>query len=206
MLSILHLLCLTVVHPLLRCPGRCLSLPSWPLFSLALVCLISVLSRCEPSLLCISHHLSSNSCLQLVCSAETRKRHKAERDKTAADAQLDAISVRVGELKTDDAKAAEKPCATRGRYKRGDLTADCKVRMCYDDHELLSGQVQSCARKYKCSPQACGRARDQLSESVLSQRDDATYSLLEGGADLFASCLASLEGSYLSAFHIYIYI
>ena len=102
-----------------------------------------------------------------------------------ADKQLDASSTRVGELRTEEARTAEKPAVQRGRYKKNDLTADCKVRMVYDDGELLSGNLSSHARRYKCSPQACGRARDQCSEVVLSQRDAATYSLLDRGADLF---------------------
>ena len=137
----------------------------------------------------MSHHPVS------ICliTAMSRKLKAATTDKIDAERQLDAKSVRLGDLRTEEARGSECPSSakSRGRHKRGDVSASATLRMFYEDGDVLSGNQQSFSRRYDCAPQTIGRCRDQVSEAVLTQRDDSTYKLLDATADLIVPMLAS---------------
>ncbi len=135
------------------------------------------------------------SCLHWACAVQMKDRRlaKVTKQKEEADKLLDASSVRYGQLRTQEACEAERPTGgkTRGRLKRNDMTADTKIRIFFDDGDVLSGHQQSCARRYGFEPPTIARARDQVAESVCIQRDDATYTLLDNKADIIVPTFAA---------------
>ena len=83
------------------------------------------------------------------------------------------------------------PHKTAGRFKKRDLTADVKIRMCFEEGDLLSGHLNASARRHKCEAATVMRSRDQCAEGVLTQRDTATRELLGAEHDIYV--LASLH-------------
>ncbi len=132
-------------------------------------------------------------CIPVCRPAAKRRAEKAAAAKHAAEAALDASSTRMGELRTEEARTAEKPPELRkaGRGKRGDVTTDAKLRMMFDEGDALSGHQNSTARRFDCDPQTVRRIKEQTSETVLTQRDDSTHALIEAGADLFVADLVA---------------
>ena len=129
----------------------------------------------------------------LYAQAAERRATIAMQSKRTSDVLLDATAVRHGDIKTDEAKTAAQPSShrERGRGKTCDITSDAKLRFCFEDNDVLSGHISSCARRYKCSAQAIIRGRNQCSETVLTQRDTTTHSLLRRGADIIVATLVA---------------
>ncbi len=126
-----------------------------------------------------------------------RKSEHAMAAKRESELELDAKSTRVGELKTEEVKSTEQPASlkTAGRFKRGDLTADVKIRMCLEEGDILSGRLNSSARRHDCGNSTARRVRSQVSETVLTKRDKATRDVLEDpdGHDLIVPSSVALS-------------
>ena len=118
--------------------------------------------------------------------AATRRNKQLLRLQSSDDKLSDAsLAKRNGDMRLDTTLAIQDASRTQGRYKRNDVAASTKLRLCFPASDTMIGHASTAAREQGVAHQVATRVRNEGAEGVSKQRDNSVCDMVLKGADVW---------------------